>query len=543
MKFTFSKKILLGVVRSFFYVVSFCLILYSLLVLTIPLFSALRNFLPNWTGLYVLAILLICFCILFIKFSRLNKACEYMFGVDREEVSTKKRLGVNFKQYEYKEIQKDNRLFIRRTLCWFAGLILICVIVPLAISSYYSAKVKARLKVLGTKGIPTSIKDFHRGIPEDKNAYPLLDNAAEDFGKVWDEIENTEIINSKLFRQTWTRKKGKDIDKVLDLSSPELNKIVKILDKYEFWEPVNYLEGSKDPVMCSIPKFANNIMINQLLCVNALSQAKKNRIDGAWNFIRKDIKFLKLIGQQPGLIGAMIAVAIQQGISETVLRIISLNPEAIIPEVLEKELSEIRESNMVSGAFRFESAHMTDIFSYLRERGGILIKYTGYFEVTHIEIINYFAGMVEDLESGQPYKKIHDDSFVNEDRIGDYPIWPFVLAKIAVPKYASLCAKEYKTDTYTQLALLVNKLKIFEKRTGRYPNSFAELVRGGYVKAVDIEDKFSGQKLIYKKSQDHLLLYSVGANLKDDCGDFSDDDEKGVQKDIGIRIDLRKSKR
>ncbi len=536
-----KKKILLGLLRSFFYVVSFCLIFYSLLILTIPLFSALRNFLPNWTGVYVLAILLIGFFILFIKFSRLNKACEYMFGADRKMVSIKKKLGVNFKQYEYKEIQKDSRLFVHRTLCWFAGLILICVIVPLSVSSYYSSKVKAKIRVFRERGIPTSIKDFHRGISGEKNAYPSLDNAAEDFGKVWDEIENTEIINSKLFRQAWTRKKEKAIDKIINSAAPELSKIVKILDKYEFWEPVNYLEAAKKPAACPVPKFVNNIMINQLLCVNALSLAKKNRIDDAWNFIRKDIKFLKLIEQQPGLIGKMIAVSMQQRISETVLKIISLNPDAIIPEVLEKELSEICKKNLVSGAFQFEIALMTDVFSVFRELGGILIKYTGFMEVTHIEIINYFTRIVEDLESGQPYKKIYDDSFANEGRIEDYPVWPFALAKIAVPKYASLCTKEYKTDTYTQFALLVNMLKIFAKRTGRYPGSLAELVSGRYVKASGIVDKFSGQELIYKKSKEHLLLYSVGANLKDDGGDFAVTGRNGVQKDIGIRIDFKKT--
>jgi hypothetical protein len=49
-------------------------------------------------------------------------------------------------------------------------------------------------------------------------------------------------------------------------------------------------------------------------------------------------------------------------------------------------------------------------------------------------------------------------------------------------------------------------------------------------------DLFSGKDLIYRRTPEGYLFYSVGANEKDDEGRWYDDDPKG--DDPGVRMPL-----
>ena len=57
----------------------------------------------------------------------------------------------------------------------------------------------------------------------------------------------------------------------------------------------------------------------------------------------------------------------------------------------------------------------------------------------------------------------------------------------------------------------------YEKKTGEYPQGLDKLVEEGYLKDVPI-DPFSDGPLVYRKTEDGFLLYSVGMNFIDDRG-------------------------
>jgi len=56
-----------------------------------------------------------------------------------------------------------------------------------------------------------------------------------------------------------------------------------------------------------------------------------------------------------------------------------------------------------------------------------------------------------------------------------------------------------------------------------------ELVKRGYLTELPM-DPYSDKPLVYKKTDDGFLLYSVGVNFKDDSGQIARDDEGKIRE-------------
>jgi hypothetical protein len=68
---------------------------------------------------------------------------------------------------------------------------------------------------------------------------------------------------------------------------------------------------------------------------------------------------------------------------------------------------------------------------------------------------------------------------------------------------------------------------------GQYPQNLNQLVTAGYLRQLPI-DHFSDKPLVYRKTEDDFILYSVGHNFIDDGG-LSSKDRKG--QDALWRVD------
>jgi len=74
--------------------------------------------------------------------------------------------------------------------------------------------------------------------------------------------------------------------------------------------------------------------------------------------------------------------------------------------------------------------------------------------------------------------------------------------------------------TFTVIATLR-----YKQDKGRYPQDLNQLLTAGYLKQLPM-DSFADKPLVYKKTDDNLILYSVGHNFTDNGGE-SGRDEKG----------------
>ncbi len=68
--------------------------------------------------------------------------------------------------------------------------------------------------------------------------------------------------------------------------------------------------------------------------------------------------------------------------------------------------------------------------------------------------------------------------------------------------------------------------------TGLYPQNLNQLVSAGYLKQLPI-DSYSDKPLVYKKTEDNFILYSIGPDFKDDGGKPSRDRKGRVRLWVG----------
>lgn len=85
-----------------------------------------------------------------------------------------------------------------------------------------------------------------------------------------------------------------------------------------------------------------------------------------------------------------------------------------------------------------------------------------------------------------------------------------------------------------EITLLALGLVAFHDDNGRYPDSLSQL-KPKYARRIPI-DRFSGEKLIYKRIDGGFLLYSVGANRKDEGGKGYNEGPETEDDDLPIRI-------
>ncbi len=88
------------------------------------------------------------------------------------------------------------------------------------------------------------------------------------------------------------------------------------------------------------------------------------------------------------------------------------------------------------------------------------------------------------------------------------------------PAYATYYLKIAEGDQRESLCLVAHGLARFHRTHGRFPEQLSDLAPA-FLKAIP-SDLFTGQPLIYRKTEAGYLLYSAGPNAKDDAGQGDD---------------------
>jgi hypothetical protein len=123
-----------------------------------------------------------------------------------------------------------------------------------------------------------------------------------------------------------------------------------------------------------------------------------------------------------------------------------------------------------------------------------------------------------------PYQR-HVRNLRSDDFVSQVPKYRYFLIDICTPAVDrasefGYCGKASHEATVTILAL-----KRWRLEKNAYPPTLDELLAAGYLKKLPI-DPYSDKPLIYRRTDDDFVLYSVGPNFTDDGG-VSGKDSKG----------------
>ena len=108
------------------------------------------------------------------------------------------------------------------------------------------------------------------------------------------------------------------------------------------------------------------------------------------------------------------------------------------------------------------------------------------------------------------------DETIDDQVWNEVHITPLML-KIQTPAHERISQIAWRMKTGREALLTVLAVMRYEKEKGRYPASLYELVEAGYLKKLPM-DPYSKSPLVYRRTDDGFLLYSFGADLKDDGG-------------------------
>jgi len=145
----------------------------------------------------------------------------------------------------------------------------------------------------------------------------------------------------------------------------------------------------------------------------------------------------------------------------------------------------------------------------------LTFSYPGRREVV-AKVDKYFE-QVDEIFEKTPWDLDNKDKDTHEDELNQTLNQASIMLRTLGPahKRVSRIAWRFRTHRIGMLTLLA--IMQYQKNEGQYPENFSELVSTGYMNNLLI-DPFSGQPLVYRKTKDEFILYSVGMDFKDDGG-------------------------
>jgi hypothetical protein len=147
-----------------------------------------------------------------------------------------------------------------------------------------------------------------------------------------------------------------------------------------------------------------------------------------------------------------------------------------------------------SGLWRFVTLSYPD-------RREVTAKVDRYYQLAE-QVFDETPWQARNEDESEKYMEIADDSF---------------LLRITAPAHGRIVQLEWRVKTMRLGLLTVLALERFEKDKGRYPENLSKLVELGYLKEMP-RDPYSDGPLVYKKTDESFILYSLGENLIDDDG-------------------------
>jgi hypothetical protein len=127
-----------------------------------------------------------------------------------------------------------------------------------------------------------------------------------------------------------------------------------------------------------------------------------------------------------------------------------------------------------------------------------------------------------------PYERHKRNLGSIEDVYLSMPKYRYALLEYVIPATERISELSYQGKALHEATIAILAIQRWRLEKEEYPATLDELLEAGYLKELPI-DPYSGTSLIYKKTGDNFVLYSIGRNFEDDGGKVFEEDGE-VQK-------------
>jgi len=410
----------------------------------------------------------------------------------------------------------------------FGGLIGIYIILDITFSIQLHNKI-AELKV---QGRPMTIAEIvPPPVPDEENAAILYNKAFE----LMKQKETSEMIETIKNVKSFS-----DISQWTDKQREEIPKLVNSRDAQDIYQLLE--EGSRKPkcnfnpeyekgfeMLILLPHLSTMRDAVELLCIKTLLEAEAGNLEEAIDTLLIGLRFSNHLKDEQTLISQLVRITCDQLLIECIK---GISYSRVIPEgqaaLIINELSTHKDvepfvkctdmERVGLGTWAFERI----LRAKPRElKGVIFINYSPHtplifivallgkpiFKKDFVCYLTFLSGIRDSYNV--PYYELAKQ-VKNKTRGEDIPKYCiFTRAVLPTLNRARENVAKYHADIdvcRTSLAL-----KIYKAKNGAYPKTLS------FFSELPI-DPFNGKELIYKKSGNGFILYSVGPNMKDDNG-------------------------
>jgi hypothetical protein len=376
------------------------------------------------------------------------------------------------------------------------------------------------LKKAAADGLPLKFADLGPACPASESVAPLW--KAADALLDLDAVRAANVGGSPF--DDWLNEAETD-EKVRAVYEAAISKNRRPIDLY--------LESSdrtcgRDPERKSVYNYTQDavkrLWAARLIGVEAVLRAQAGDIKGGLDECLKGLKFIRLSLDELSLINSLISVSGMKRLVVSLARIVdgnAVDPESLHPffRVLSSEDWYAKFRRQVK-AERVGALEMGEAFLNNGKVGPWLFR--PFFKSRLARYLSRY----DDMERIYALPRAERASAILEfDRRAEYRGWLDKLAEkylpeemlwFGGPEIGATVLKESTLEALMDTARIGLAARIFMMREGRWPESPAALVPEFLEK--EPLDPFTGKPYVYRAGEAGLLVYSVGANLKDEGG-------------------------
>jgi len=121
-----------------------------------------------------------------------------------------------------------------------------------------------------------------------------------------------------------------------------------------------------------------------------------------------------------------------------------------------------------------------------------------------------------------PYERHASNTKTAEVMYESLQNYRFFLLGVFMPATARISQIAYRGKIYHEATVVILALQRWRLEKDQYPATLGELVTAGFLNELPM-DPWSNKPLVYKKTNDNFILYSVGFNFTDDGGEYGKD--------------------
>ncbi len=188
--------------------------------------------------------------------------------------------------------------------------------------------------------------------------------------------------------------------------------------------------------------------------------------------------------------------------------------------------------HIVPGRFLDFQSRISGIYEVPSEYLAVL--YTA-MAMTHIrrdetvEKANEIYGQLNKAIRTSPYDRHINKVKTTDEILAELPRYKYALFHMLLPGSDMFSGYAYRGKAQYEATITILALRQWQVEKGDYPETLNSLVESGYLKELPM-DPWSDQPLVYERTEDNFILYSVGFNFKDDGGQSGKDDKGKVKK-------------